>query len=93
MSGSLLQDVPPEIFLPQQVEFLAGSDPTALQLGGAAMAVVSEKQPGPLKKLFPIKNLKQRALRRSARREHPGNFYLLPRVRAESVVVLGGNLC
>ena len=88
-----MQEVLLGICLPRRFAFLAGSDPTALQLAGAAMPVVTEKQPGPLKELFTIKNLNQRALRRSARGEHLGNPDVLPGVRTESVVVLGGNLC
>lgn len=61
LSGSFLQDVPLGIFLPRRVEFLAGNDPAALQPVGTAMPVVTEKQPGPLKEVFTVKNLHQRA--------------------------------
>ena len=53
--------MPLGIFLPRRVEFLAGNDPVALQSIGAATPVATEKQPSPLKEVFTIKNLNQRA--------------------------------
>ena len=61
LSGSFLQDVSVGIFLPGRVEFLVGNDPAALQSVGTATPVATEKQPGPLKEVFTIKNLHQRA--------------------------------
>ena len=61
LSGSFMQDVPLGVFLPRQVEFLAGNDPAALQFVGAATPAAAETKPGPLKELFAIKNLNQRA--------------------------------
>lgn len=61
LSGSFLQDVTLGIFLPRRVEFLAGNELAALQSVGTAMPVASENQAGPLKEIFSLKNLNQRA--------------------------------
>jgi hypothetical protein len=60
LSASFLQNVALGIFLPRRVEFLAGNDPAALQTVGTATPVAAEKQPGPLKEVFTVKNVNQR---------------------------------
>ncbi len=61
LSGSFLQDVPLGIFLPRRVEFLAGDDPARLLSLGAALPMASEKQSGPLKERFTLRNPGRRA--------------------------------
>ena len=52
LSGSFLQDVPLGVFLPRQVEFLAGNDPAALQFVGTATPVATETTARPAEGSF-----------------------------------------
>ena len=49
------------IFLPSQLEFLAGNDPKNLRPLGTIKPASGEKQPGPLKETLTLKGIQQSA--------------------------------
>ena len=61
LGGSFLQDVRMGIFLPSQLEFLAGNDPKNLRPLGTIKPASGEKQPGPLKETLTLKGIQQSA--------------------------------
>jgi hypothetical protein len=56
-----LQDVAMGIFLPRQVEFMAGNTPDALQRLGVAESATPPRQNGPLTEWFAVKDVAVRA--------------------------------